>query len=227
MNARKDLGSMDWAGRVRASARSPRNVGFTLIELLIVISILGLLAAVLLPNIFSVTQAAKDTETEATMLRLSTGCGTFERKHSYYPPDDLKWPDAEKKTTWKPDNGQNTGIESLVCFLSQSQADGEDLNDLAKHFTNTDNDDHGVDLPRLQRKDRIELADAWKTPLVYFGKFGMGKQQTVAIGEGETQTVTAKKRADGRPYGDGKFQILSAGRDMIFGTDDDLVWPKN
>lgn len=222
MNGCKDLGST-----VGTKARTPGNGGFTLIELLIVISILGLLAAVLLPNIFGVTQAAKDTDTEATMLRLSTGCGTFERKHNYFPPDDLKWPDAEKKTPWKPDNGQNTGIESLVCFLSQSRGDGEDLADLSKRFTNTDNDDHGVDMPTLQRKDRLELADAWGTPLVYFGKFGMAKQATVAIAEGETQFAKAKKRDDGRPYGDGKFQILSAGRDMIFGTDDDLVWPKN
>lgn len=210
---------------VSPTARSRR--GFTLIELLIVISILGILAAVLLPQIWGTSQAANGAATEANMLMLESGMKTFSRKHGIFPPDDLKSPETVGKADWKNDNGINTGIESLVCFLSQSRADGEDLADLSKRFTNTDNDDHGVDMPTLQRKDRLELADAWGTPLVYFGKFGMAKQATVAIAEGETQFAKAKKRDDGRPYGDGKFQILSAGRDMIFGTDDDLVWPKN
>ena len=133
----------------------------------------------------------------------------------------------EQRNEWRDLQGGAGPLRLWRLFGSQSRADGEDLADLSKRFTNTDNDDHGVDMPTLQRKDRLELADAWGTPLVYFGKFGMAKQATVAIAEGETQFAKAKKRDDGRPYGDGKFQILSAGRDMIFGTDDDLVWPKN
>ncbi len=201
--------------------------GFTLIELLIVISIIGLLAAVLLPNIVGTTQAANEESTRALMLRLSLGCENFERAHGYYPPDDLKSPEAGGKTPWKTDNGQNTGIESLVAFLSQSKRDGTDLTDLGPKLTNTDKDDHGMELPTLKRKDRVEIADAWGLPLVYFGKFGMEKQQSVTVMEGETQFVKAKKREDGRPYGDGKYQILSAGKDTIFGTDDDIVWPAN
>lgn len=201
--------------------------GFTLIELLIVISIIGLLAAVLLPNIVGTTQAAKEEATKALMLRLSLGCEDFLRDHGYFPPDDLKSPEAAGKTPWKTDNGQNTGIESLVAFLSQSRRDGIDLTDLGPKLINTDKDDHGAELPMLKRKDRVEVADAWGLPLVYFSKFGMEKQQSVTVQEGETQFVKAKKREDGRPYGDGKFQILSAGKDTIFGTDDDLVWPLN
>ena len=203
--------------------------GFTLIELLIVISIIGLLAVVLLPRVVSTTNAAKEDATRALMLRLSVGCEQFAREHGYYPPDDLKNPETPGKMAWKPDNGQNTGIESLVAFLSQSRRDGADLSDLGeKQLSNTDKDDHGAELPMLnRRKDRCEVADAWGTPLVYFSKSGIDKQQMVAVQEGDTLPAKAKKRDDGRAFGDGKYQILSAGKDTIFGTDDDLVWPNN
>lgn len=201
--------------------------GFTLIELLIVISILGLLAAVLLPNILGAQSTASETGTQATMLQLQTGCGAFSNEHGYFPPDDLRHPEGAAKQPWKADNGINTGIESLVTFLSLQRRGGMDLQSLADHHGNTDRDDHGVEHPLLKQRARIEITDAWGTPLAYFQKLGMDKKQVVRPPEGDDQSVTAKKRDDGRYFGDGKFQLLSAGADTQFGTADDLVWPDN
>ncbi|MFN6145183.1 MAG: type II secretion system protein [Planctomycetota bacterium] len=206
----------------------PAARGFTLIELLIVISILGVLAAVLLPQVLGVNEAANIAATEANLGMLEGGVQRFQRKHGIYPPDDLKAPEGIAKATWKGDNGVNTGIESLVCFLSQSQQDGLDLTGLAERFANTDGDDHGVELPLLKRRDRPEITDHWQTPLAYFGKFGMERAQVVKPdAEADTVQVKAKRRADGVAYGAGKFQLLSAGPDQKFGTDDDIHWPAN
>ena len=207
--------------------RRDRLAGFTLIELLIVISIIALLAVVLLPEIVGSKEAANEAATQADMIRLDTGAKTFGNKRGYFPPDDLKSPEGGAAATWKPDNGQNTGIESLVAFVSQSQQDGIDLSGMGEKLTNTDKDDHGAELPMLHTKERKEVSDPWGTPLCYFSKFGMEKTQSVTVGDQDPMPVKAHKNANGTFRGAGKFQILSAGRDMIFGTGDDLCWPDN
>ena len=206
----------------------PPQRGFTLIELLIVIGILGTLAVVLVPQIFSVSESAKESATEADMLMLETGVNQFVRTYGIAPSDDLKPPDERIKATWKPDNGRNTGIESLVCFLALSVRDGLDLAPLAERLVNGDKDDHGVEQPTLRSRERYEIADHWQTPLVYFAKSGMQRAQLVqAEPDADAVQVKPKRRPDGVAYGAGKFQLLSAGRDRTFGTDDDLVWPAN
>jgi len=157
-------------------------------------------------------------------LFLSLGWNFLE--YGFFPPDDFKSPEAGDKTSWKSDNGQNTGIESFVAFCSQSRRDGMEMAELK--LTNSDKDQHGVDLPMLHTKERMEIADAWGTPFAYFCKFGMEKTQSVVSpDDDQPMPVTAKRRADGTFHGAGKYQIVSAGKDKIFGTTDDLVWPMN
>ncbi|MAD34242.1 MAG: hypothetical protein CMJ88_10865 [Planctomycetes bacterium] len=204
--------------------------GFPLIELLIVIAIIGTLAAVLLPRILDTQSSADQVATEATMVRLKTAIDKFKRATGVCPSDDLTYLHRRgKKPSWKADNGKNTGIESLVVMLSQNQKEGSSLSDLGDALVNMDGDSHGAPLPLLDdARSRYEVADAWGTPLAYFNKLNINKpQQMILAPEEAVVSVKARKRSDGSYYGARSFQLLSAGADLTFGTDDDIVWPSN
>jgi len=210
----------------------PMQRGFTLIELLVVIGILGLLAAAFLPDLIGGRDTANITETGLRQQFLVNGINAYKSANGTVPPDDLRDPLA--KLTVKPDNGSNMGIESLVFFLSQKGSGGIDLSEHEAWLDNTDADDHGTAMPRLGRTTRMEVVDAWGTPMAYFSSVsqvaGFDKVQKVMlpgeVGGGEVVDAKAWKRADGGFLGAGKYQIVSAGKDRVFNTDDDVTWPE-
>jgi len=206
--------------------------GFTLIELLVVIGILGLLAAAFLPDLIGGRDTANITETGMRQQFLVNGINAYRAANGNVPPDDLR--DPLGKLTVKPDNGTNMGIESLVFFLSQKGSAGIDLSEHEGWLENTDADDHGTTMQRLGRTTRVEVVDAWGTPMAYFSSVsqvaGFDKVQKVMLpgeaGAGEVVDAKAWKRADGGFLGAGKYQIVSAGKDRVFNTDDDVTWPE-
>jgi prepilin-type N-terminal cleavage/methylation domain-containing protein len=210
--------------RSSSSARSER--GFTLIELLIVLGILGLLLAVLLPNVLGASKRGEEAETEARMLFLHTAIEAFERRAGIYPPDNFVDPDNAIKA--KPD-AINPGIESLVIFLHQKPTGSDTLSSHEDWLTNTDNDQNVAEIPLLHRTDKVEVVDAWGTPIAYFASQtgGYARSQKIKRVEGEEVTVHAVKNPEtGKHHMPGKYQLISAGADGEFGTGDDLVYPR-
>lgn len=61
---------------------------FTLIELLVVISVLGVLVAVILPNLIGVRARARDSARKNDLRQLKVAVRMYYNDYQTYPPDD-------------------------------------------------------------------------------------------------------------------------------------------
>lgn len=62
-----------------------REKGFTLIELLIVVAIIGIIAAIAVPNLLTAIQRSKQKRTMADLRAIGTALGSYQTDYDMYP----------------------------------------------------------------------------------------------------------------------------------------------
>ena len=65
-----------------------REKGFTLIELLIVVAIIGIIAAIAVPNLLAAIQRSKRSRTAADIRAIGTGLGSYLVDYNFFPQTD-------------------------------------------------------------------------------------------------------------------------------------------
>jgi len=199
-----------------------RERGFTLIELLAVMAILAILASVSVVGYQKFQRLAENREVEAQIDQYAHGLieGEYEVAKGDYPPDDL--PSGSR-----PPNDVNAGPEALLAALAAPGVPWGAPD--SKHLGNTDNDKFPKGITTYATPDAFEIVDRYGNPLAYFHCKSYGRKQRIRAkvrdtAEWEDQDVEAvKDPKTGQYFNPDSFQLISAGRDGVFGTDDDLA----
>jgi prepilin-type N-terminal cleavage/methylation domain-containing protein len=202
--------------RARHAARS----GFTLLELMAVIVILGILIAVLMPHLGKAKEQMSIELTKTNLAEISAALTEYENQFGDYPPSTF----LEKWGT--PPNSTNLGAETLVLSLWSPDWSGTALSE--DKLVNTDNDETKKPIAKFGKSSLFELADQWGNPVAYFHHRDYGRQDHYATKSNVTgETIDSVVKAEMNPftksyYNPKTYQLISAGPDGEFGTEDDI-----
>ena len=95
-------------------ARSKREPGFTLIELLIVVAIIGIIAAIAIPNLLNAIDRSKQKKSMADMRALGTAIESYSVDVNFYPI-------STSMASISSIGATNMGIEPIYIKLAPSK----------------------------------------------------------------------------------------------------------
>ena len=191
--------------------------GFTLMEMMIVLVIIGLLAATFATVGGSLFVKSKERAAKARLQSLAVMLESYRVLEGEYPDDRL----PAGVTT----NRHNEHSEALFLALFDPEYTVERPSQ--EWLVNTDGDGSGRARTMLASSELFEIGDEWGNPIVYFDSLHYGNKlgAVVMAGDGffEEQTVSpGRNQRTGSFSEPSSFQLVSAGPDGQFGTDDDI-----
>jgi prepilin-type N-terminal cleavage/methylation domain-containing protein len=202
-----------------------RSHGFTLIELLVVMAIVAALAGLGLVGIQIIIRHGHKTAAKTFLSSLSATLEAYRSTEGAYPPTSLK-----DFSGVGPSNDENCGIEAVVLCLNspRSRTQFEFSGVQGCKLENFDGDQTQAQLTRFDDvKQLFEAVDPWGTPYAYFNAQDYGRAADfgkIALRDGATIRALPWRDAKTKaPFRSDSFQIISAGPDGEFNTDDDIV----
>ncbi|MGL5331181.1 MAG: type IV pilin protein [Peptostreptococcaceae bacterium] len=148
------------------------NEGFTLVELLIAIAIIGILATVAVPNLFSSIEKAKVAELEADITAIKTAATSFYIENNEYPYGEIldndftsedprsnlkgfeieHLSDPFKSLSYKLIGKVGSGLDLVICLPDENKISERALNKILRdiHGSSYYEPNNAVTIPILQ-----------------------------------------------------------------------------
>jgi general secretion pathway protein G len=103
------------------SIRKSRRGGFTLIEILIVVIILGILAAIVIPQFSSASNDARKSNVVTTVQTLRSQIALYKLQHQDTLPDLItNWDQLTKKTDAAGSTAPATGVQTFGPYMQET-----------------------------------------------------------------------------------------------------------